>query len=150
MKQKIIISLLLFLFVITGAQAQHTDAVQQVSEKIQNFQEHDSIGIGMTITAMCVVFFSLAILFLCFKLIGKISVHLSHRRAMISSGLSHEEAKEITQQSGDVFAAIALAIYEATELHDEENTILTIKNKASVYSPWSSKIYTLRELPNKR
>jgi Na+-transporting methylmalonyl-CoA/oxaloacetate decarboxylase gamma subunit len=150
MKQKMIISLLLFLSVITGVQAQHTDAVRQVSEKIQNFQEHDGIGIGMTITAMSVVFFSLAILFLCFKLIGKISVHLSHRRAMKISGLSHEEATEVTQQSGDIFAAIALAIYEATELHDEENTILTIKNKASVYSPWSSKIYTLRELPNKR
>jgi Na+-transporting methylmalonyl-CoA/oxaloacetate decarboxylase gamma subunit len=150
MKQKIIISLLLLLSAVIGAQAQHADGVRQVSEKIQNFQEHDGIGIGMTITAMAVVFCSLAILYVCFKLVGKVSVRLSRRRAMVSSGLSHEEAKEITQQSGDVFAAIAMAIYEATELHDEENTILTIKNKASVYSPWSSKIYTLRELPNKR
>jgi Na+-transporting methylmalonyl-CoA/oxaloacetate decarboxylase gamma subunit len=150
MKQKIIISLLLLLTVAIGAQAQHAGAVHQLSEKIQNFQEQDGIGIGMAVTAMAVVFFSLAVLFVCFKLVGKISVHLSHRRAMKISGLSHDEAKEVTQQSGDVFAAIAMAIYEATELHDEEHTILTIKNKASVYSPWSSKIYTLRELPNKR
>ncbi|MDR1683654.1 MAG: lamin tail domain-containing protein, partial [Candidatus Symbiothrix sp.] len=66
------------------------------------------------------------------------------------SGVSKEQAKNITEQSGDVFAAIAMAIYEATELHDEEHTILTIKNAARHYSPWNSKIYTLREIPNKR
>jgi len=150
MKPKIIISLLLLLFIAIGVQAQHAGVADQVSEKIKNFQEHDGMGIGMTVTAMGVVFFSLAILYTCFKFIGKISVRLSQKRAMIFSGLSREEAKEVTQQSGDIFAAIAMAIYEATELHDEENTILTIKNKANVYSPWSSKIYTLRELPNKR
>lgn len=150
MKLKITISLLLLLFVGIGVQAQIADAgALSMAEKAQNFKEHDGIGIGMTITAMSVVFSCLAILYGFFKLMGAISVRLSHRRAMISSGLSPEEAKEVTQQSGDVFAAIAMAIYEATELHDEEHTILTIKNKASVYSPWSSKIYTLRELPKK-
>jgi hypothetical protein len=75
---------------------------------------------------------------------------MSHKRAMKASGMTKEEAKGITEQSGDIYAAIALAIYEATELHDEENTILTIKNTARNYSPWSSKIYTLRELPIKK
>ena len=69
---------------------------------------------------------------------------------MISSGLSHAEAEEITQQSGEIFAAIAMAIYEATEMHDEENAILTIKKKTNAYSPWSSKIYTIREIPRKK
>ncbi|MDR1610490.1 MAG: OadG family protein [Candidatus Symbiothrix sp.] len=148
MKQKINISLRLLLFVVIGVQTQFANALS--NEKIENFRIHDGIGIGMTITAMCVVFLCLVILYTVFKLVGKISVRLSHRRAMVSSGLSHEEAKEITQQSGELFAAIAMAIYEATELHDEEHTILTIKNKASVYSPWSSKIYTLREVPVKK
>ena len=92
----------------------------------------------------------LALLYLLFKLIGHIAVIVSHQRAMKASGLSKEEAKGITRQSGEVYAAIAMAIYEATELHDEENAILTIKKSVSSYSPWSSKIYTLRETPRKK
>lgn len=147
MKQKINIGLRLFLFVVIGMQTQFVNALNP--EKVENLQASDGIGIGMTVTAMVIVFVCLAMLYGFFKLIGRISVRLSRKRAMISSGLSHEEAKELTEQSGELFAAIAMAIYEATELHDEENTILTIKNKASIYSPWSSKIYTLRELPLK-
>lgn len=148
MKQKINTGLRMLLFAVIGAQTQFASALS--NEKIEGFQTHDGIGIGMTLSAMGVVFCCLAILYFSFKVIGKVSVRLSHRRAMISSGLSHEEAKEVTEQSGELFAAIAMAIYEATELHDEENTILTIKNKASIYSPWCSKIYTLREMPGKK
>ena len=119
------------------------------NEKIENFQENDPDGIGMTITAMAVVFSGLILLYLIFKLIGIIAVNMSHRRAMQASGLTKEEAKGVAEQSADIYAAIAMAIYEATELHDDENTILTIKNTTRNYSPWSSKIYTLRETPQK-
>lgn len=124
--------------------------ILNTNEKIENFIENDPDGIGMTITAMCVVFIGLIVLFLVFKLTGNIAVGLSKKRAMQASGMSKEEAEGVTQQSGDIYAAIAMAIYEATELHDEENTILTIKNTARNYSPWSSKIYSLRETPNKK
>ena len=120
------------------------------NEKVENFLDNDPIGIGMSITAMVVVFLGLIALYLAFKLTGNIAVKMSQKRAMEASGLSKEEAKGISQQSSDLYAAIALAIYEATELHDEENTILTIKNTARSYSPWSSKIYTLREIPQKK
>jgi hypothetical protein len=40
------------------------------------------------------------------------------------------------------FAAIATAIHLfQNELHDEENTIMTINKIARAYSPWSSKLY---------
>ena len=51
---------------------------------------------------------------------------------------------------GEVFAAIAAALYEMTEnAHDIESNILTIKRTENTYSPWSSKIHGLRE-PLKR
>ena len=103
----------------------------------------------MVLAAVIIVFSGLILLYLSFKLIGIIAVNLSSKRVMRTSGLTKEEAKGITAQSGEIYAAIALAIYEATEMHDEENTILTIKNTARNYSPWSSKIYTLRETPKK-
>ena len=120
------------------------------NEKLENFLKNDPVGTGMTITAMGVVFIGLIILYLVFKCVSHIAVIASRKRAMEASGLSKEEAKGVADQSGDVYAAIAMAIYEATELHDEENTILTIKKTARSYSPWSSKIYTLRDVPNKK
>jgi len=124
--------------------------ILDTNERMDNYKLRDKFGVGMTLTAMGVVFIGLIVLFLLFKLVGYIAVSASHKRAMEVSGMTKEEAKGITAQSGDIFAAIALAIYEATELHDEENAILTIKNTARNYSPWSSKIYSLREIPNKK
>ena len=109
-----------------------------------------SLDIDVTVATVLSVLIVLVLLFLLFKLTGNIAILLSNQRAMRASGLSKEEAKGINRQSGEIYAAIAMAIYEATELHDEENTILTIKRSVSSYSPWSSKIYTLRETPQKK
>ncbi|GHT39839.1 hypothetical protein AGMMS49965_07050 [Bacteroidia bacterium] len=117
------------------------------SDKVDNFKKNDASGAGMTVTAMGVVFVALLALFLSFKYVGKTAVRMSKKRAMQTSGMTEEQASVSTGMSGELFAAIALAIYEATELHDEENTILTIQHTARNYSPWSSKIQTLRELP---
>jgi hypothetical protein len=52
--------------------------------------------------------------------------------------------------SGEVNAAIAMTIHlYLSEMHDYENTVLTIQKVSRNYSPWSSKIYTLRKTPNK-
>jgi len=123
------------------------DLQAQTAEKINHFKDNDSYGFGMAIIAIGVVFLGLIGLYVLFNLIGSWGLSLLHKRAMRIYGMSKEEAKGIASQSGEVYAAIAMAIYEATELHDEENTILTIKNTVRNYSPWSSKIYTLRETP---
>ena len=45
-------------------------------------------------------------------------------------------------------AAIALAMHMyKTELHDQESFTITLKKVSRIYSPWSSKIYTLRQNP---
>lgn len=120
------------------------------NERIDNFKANDPYGVGMTITAMIVVFLGLIVLYLVFKQVGKTAVSLSRKRAMKVSGVSKEQAKDMANESGEIFAAIALAIHEITEdEHDDENTVLTIKNVARNYSPWSSKIYSLRELPKR-
>jgi Na+-transporting methylmalonyl-CoA/oxaloacetate decarboxylase gamma subunit len=117
-------------------------------QRVENFKLHDKSGVVMTITAMGVVFAALIILYLLFNLVGSTAVLMSHKRVM-KTGMSKEEAKGISQRSGEIYAAIAMAIYEATELHDDENAILTIKNTVRNYSPWSSKIYSLRETPKR-
>ena len=50
--------------------------------------------------------------------------------------------------SNEVQAAIALALhFHENELHDSQNTVLTINRVTKFYSPWSSKIYGLSKNP---
>jgi hypothetical protein len=50
--------------------------------------------------------------------------------------------------SGEVNAAIAMALYlYSSEIHDQENPVITMIRVSRTYSPWSSKIYGLRKLP---
>ena len=88
------------------------------------------------------------------KFIGKISVNLSKRNAMRAKGITDKkEAKEkqLGEAPGEVFAAISLALHEMqSDVHDVEDTVLTITRVKRSYSPWSSKIYTLRETPQRK
>ena len=122
--------------------------------KMEKFEEHDSDGIGMSISAMSVVFCGLILLFIAFKIVGRVSVSLSKRNAMKAKGITDkQEAKEkkLGEAPGEIFAAIAMAMYEMqSDVHDVEDTVLTITRVKRSYSPWSSKIYTLRETPLKK
>lgn len=118
--------------------------------KMEKFDEHDSVGIGMAISAMSVVFCGLLLLFISFKIVGRVAVNLSKRNTMKSKGIDKHEAKQLSQAPGEVYAAISMALHEMQdEVHDVEETVLTITRVKRSYSPWSSKIYTLRETPKK-
>ena len=59
-----------------------------------------------------------------------------------------EENQEAT--SGEAMAAIAAAIHEHfNSRHDIEDTVLTIRKLKRAYSPWSSKLYSLRQVPQR-
>ena len=122
--------------------------------KMDKFEQHDPVGIGMAISAMSVVFLGLILLYICFKLIGKAAIKLRKRNAMIAHNITDkQEAKEkkLGEAPGEVIAAISMALHEAQGAdHDVEETILTISRVKRSYSPWSSKIYTLRETPLKK
>lgn len=112
------------------------------------YQETDSDGIGMALSAFGVVATILVVLFLIVKGIGHISVYIKSRK-LSSHGV--KDANKVAKNSGEIYAAIAMALYELdNEVHDWEDTKLTINKVAKSYSPWSSKIYGLREIPNKR
>jgi Na+-transporting methylmalonyl-CoA/oxaloacetate decarboxylase gamma subunit len=115
----------------------------------ETFVEIDPFGIGMTIIAMSVVFMALAILYIIYKNIGRFFVRRVTKSQKLASG-EELNANEEEEMSGEVSAAIAMALHlYQSELHDYENTVLTIQKVSRTYSPWSSKIYTLRKTPNK-
>ena len=114
--------------------------------------QSDPYGIFLTLTAMCVTFLALAILFLVFKQIGKFHIKKKSENAVKAVEGTKNSAKADTsgQVSAETYAAISMAIHmfmQENEAHDFEDTILTINKVSRTYSPWSSKIYTLRETP---
>ena len=115
----------------------------------------DPHGLFLTLTAMCVTFLALAILFLVFKQIGKFHIKKKSENAVKAMEGTSQRAKADTsgQVSAETYAAISMAIHlfmVENEAHDFEDTVLTINKVSKTYSPWSSKIYTLRETPQLR
>ena len=113
---------------------------QDKNEKIENFKKHD-------------VFIGLILLYVSFKIVGNIAVKLGKKNAMKAIGITDKaEAKEknLGSHSGEEAAAIAMALHEfMNDAHDVEDMILTINKVKRTYSPWSSKIYTLRQTPKR-
>lgn len=118
------------------------------------FRKLDPSGIVMSITAMSVVFMALIALYLIFKKVGQ--SHVKHamkkeKTAKENAGFKISAVSSDDDINGEVIAAITMAVKKYEEdLHDIEATVLTINRVAKVYSPWSSKIYSMVPPPNKR
>lgn len=110
------------------------------------FSEFDPYGLILALIAMSVVFVSLILLYRVFSRIGQLNQWNARRKsAKLTAGLQREE-----EVPGEVFAAISTALYlHETDQHDYESTIITIERVSRRYSPWSSKIYGLREMPQR-
>lgn len=124
--------------------------IRETNDKIDMFAEKDKNGFAMAIMAMGIVFSALLLLCICFYIISKIGERVSSRnKTKTLSSAETEIHVEKGHDSGEEIAAIAMALHEHLNAHDSENTVLTINKVKRAYSPWSSKIYGLRQLPQK-
>lgn len=77
------------------------------------------------------------------KIIAKKNQPLSVKQMPVAQ--NRKEGNKVTDEEA---AAIALAInMYKRDLHDMESFTITLKKVSRIYSPWSSKIYTLRQNP---
>ena len=121
--------------------------------KSQKMARIDPYGWIMALTAMSVVFTALVILYIIFKQIGNASIKRSRKKTAKSNAPEAVKAavaasEEVT--TGETYAAIAMALHlfrEENDSHDEESFVVTLNHTDRTYSPWSSKIYSLRQLP---
>ncbi len=114
----------------------------------EEFGKMDPTGAAMAIIAMAVVFAVLILLYLTFKYIAKLyNVDLRNR---FKKSRPHTDVPvEIEEISGETLAAISLALnLYHQQLQGLEDAVITFKNAAKTYSPWSSKIYGLRRNPH--
>lgn len=124
--------------------------VIELNDKIEKFQKLDGNGVMLTLMAMLIVFSALILLSICFYAFGKINAKIARKNKAVAQGKSEEEDHaDVENDSSEAIAAITMALYQHLNAHDYEDTVLTINKVKRAYSPWSSKIYSLRELPKK-
>lgn len=128
------------------------DSLQTVHKSTESLNEItfdlDKIGtqgIVITVLGYVVVFLALLLTFLILASLTKLLLSRQRKR-LIDSG--KEDCSDCEDLTGELNAAIATALFlYFEEAHDFENTVLTIDKVRRPYSPWSSKIYGLRQNP---
>jgi len=102
-------------------------------------------GIVIALVGYLIVFAALVVLFLVFNNLSKL-INYNIREKLKKEGKLKNSNEKVQRITGDEAAAISLAIYLYSGLHDEESNVITIKKISRRYNPWSSKIYGLRNL----
>ena len=126
----------------------------RVAKQAEKIKQSDPIGIGLTAVAVGVVFLALVCIALLISGSGKLVARTEqkskengkskkdHAIKPVSDGSSHEE---------EVYAAIGTAIYLYNEeLHDEEETVITIQKVEREWTPWNAKFYNMNHYFNNR
>jgi len=113
-----------------------------------NFDALFPEGIIIAVVGYVTVFMALVVLYMVFTYLSKTLNYRARLKLRREGRYKAAEEKQLFIP-GDVAAAISTALYLYHELHDEESNVITIKRVSKTYSPWSSKIYSLREFPGK-
>ncbi len=108
----------------------------------------DAFAVTIAVVGYLVVFIALVLLYAVFSnlpsILGVDLMRFAGGKKAQGKSLRKDEVKV----TGEVNAAIGMAIYlYMSDIHDQESGVLTIKKTSKRYSPWSSKIYGLRQHP---
>ena len=129
----------------TLAKAATENTLQEVNISFSNLTSAEII---VTVLGYTIVFMALLLLFLFISNLSKIL--RSNIRSKFKRKGTKEEIGDSDIISGETAAAISMALYlNFDEVHDVENTIITIKKIQRTYSPWNSKFHGLRQTPKK-
>ena len=121
-----------------------TNIVEQGEGKVAKFKRMDSLGLGMTVMCMAVVFSALAILWWLFAIIGKIfaSTISSVKKTPAKTAAPAPKAAPAAKggKADEEMAAICMALHEHFgNVHDEESDIITF---AGGESGWNMLTHT--------
>lgn len=124
----------------------------RVAKQAEKIKQSDPVGIGLTAVAVAVVFLALVCIALLISGSGKLIAKTEQKgkekgkkeRAIkpVASGSSNDE---------EIYAAIGAAIFLYNEeLHDEEETVITIQKVEREWTPWNAKFYNMNQYFNNR
>lgn len=133
-----------------GEALTHHYRVAKQSEKIKS---SDPVGIGLTAVAVAVVFLALVCISLIISGSGKLMSGMGDKKKndKKKGGAAIAAAAQAADQEGEIYAAIAAAIHLYNdELHDEEDTVITIQKVEREWTPWNAKFYNMNQYFNNR
>ena len=131
---------------ISNEEGRLTRLHYHVPKQADRIQESDPVGIGLTVVAVSVVFLALLCISLILKGYGKLIMRTQDNKAQKAnpSASSNVITPSASETSGEIYAAIAAAIYMYDEeMHDEENTIIAIQKVERAWTPWNAKFYNM-------
>ena len=100
---------------------------------------------GRTLSSTDILIILVSVLLFALLLLYRLVVQKKRRTQIVAETTMEPKQEAVISNvagSDGVYAAIAAAIYlYGEELHDVENTVLTINKVSRTYSPWSSKIH---------
>jgi Na+-transporting methylmalonyl-CoA/oxaloacetate decarboxylase gamma subunit len=123
------------------------DLHYQKPKKDEEIKKYDAWGVGITVIAMSTVFLALLMLTIIFSSTAKVlrvtqKLLRKKEKGIVVAPVPVAKHKE--EISGEEYAAIATAIYMYdNELHDEENTVLTIEKTTRSWTPWNAKYFNM-------
>lgn len=108
----------------------------------------DSMTWTIVLVGIGIVFLSLLTVYLFFRYLLTFVMNFRLKSFARKRGIDPAEIVATKNKlSGEVNAAIAMALYSyMNELHDVESGVITIKRVSKNYSPWSSKLYNMKNL----
>ena len=122
--------------------AQDSELMNSVGFNISNIGNSEII---LTVLGYSIVFLALLTLYIFLSNLTKLLI--ASRRKKLKAAGKTADVTDLTI-SGETAAAISTTILlHYREVHDFENTVITIKKVQSAYSPCNSKLYGLRQNP---
>lgn len=121
-----------------------------VPKQAERIKEADPYGGGLALVAICVVF--IALVCICFIMLGYGAIirKVTEKNENKGKEAKGNAPKAVSEGSkavdGEVYAAIAAAIYAyEQDLHDEEDTVITIQKVERAWTPWNAKFYNMNQ-----
>ena len=113
-----------------------------------NYEAVDTLAWIIVIVGVVIVFLSLIVIYLFFRYGMTYMLKFQLKNLARKKGVDPKELEDSQAlMTGETNAAIAMALYSYfDEIHDEESGVITIKRVSKMYSPWSSKLYNMKNL----
>ena len=127
----------------------------RVAKQAEKIKDSDPVGIGLTAVAVSVVFLALVCIALLISGSGKLIANAEEKsKNKAAKSNDNKGIKPVSKGSSseeEIIAAIGTAIHLFNdELHDEEETVITIQKVEREWTPWNAKFYNMNQYFNNR
>lgn len=124
----------------------------RVAKQAEKIKMSDPIGLGLTVVAVAVVFLALICIALILLGSGKLFMGMDEKEKKDKKASKVKPVSEgSSTANNELYAAIAAAVHLYNdELHDEEDTVITIQKVEREWTPWNAKYYNMNHYFNNK